>query len=212
MHTLSDLVTLRWSAKDGGWWHAVILNDVVPENEQSFNIPEAIQLCRRRSPHAPEMAPHVGSHSLSCAYVTQTKSTRDMASDVARLRFVICKAEAAAQPNTNSEAIGGGLEVSVPSNVGAAGCATCVESKWKEDESTPLASAIAPNVTASGSRNPRTCIRAALCALAPVLFGNNQREVCSTLPLRPDPSRSEQLSLLRPPWTWPNWCATLAFA
>ena len=146
------------------------------------------------------------------AYVTHTKSTRDMASDVARLRFVICKAEAAAQPNTNSEAIGGGLEVSVPTNVGAAGYATCVESKWTEDESTPLASAIAPNVTASGSRNPRTCIRAALCALAPVLFLNNQREVCSAPPLRPDPSRSEQLSLLRPPWTWPNCCATLAFA
>ena len=37
--------------------------------------------------------------------------------------FVICKAEAAAQPNTNSEGIGGDLEVSVPTY------ATCVESK-----------------------------------------------------------------------------------
>ena len=43
---------------------------------------------------------------LKIAYVTQTKSTRDMASDVARVRFVICKAGAAAQPNTNAEGIG----------------------------------------------------------------------------------------------------------
>ena len=61
--------------------------------------------------------------------------------------LLICKAEAAAQPKA-SEEIGGGLEVSVPTHVGAAGYATCVESKWKEDESTPFASAIAPNVMA----------------------------------------------------------------
>ena len=154
---------------------------------------------------------------LKIGYVTQTKSTRDMASDVARLRFVICKAEAAAQPNTNSEAIGGGLEVSVPTNVGAAGCASCVVPCGQKTSPHRLRRPSHPISWQSSMAScllhySRTCIRAALCALAPVLFGNNQREVCSTPPLRPDPSRSERLSLLRPPWTWPTCCATLAFA